>query len=482
MKKYIGEYKNPTEDSSAYKDTSMNGYFNYENDRNNRLLSGESKGNFTENMAGQEIELRTIVQNLTDDKENKITMKMWVRHSDGSVAVTDSGTPVSDTKVYDIPVWSTKGDFYSDTATNGNGVDFESGLVNCSKVYKIPDNAKLKNGDTVAFEIIDKDGNVLADDNTETQSYASVKIEYKFEDGTDMPNTDSTAILVPVGTTIDWNAPKEMYGYTYAGADGIGKKVSADGLTVTYYYADPNSHTHTWSDWTYNGDAEYTSSSNYKDGTASRHCTTEGCDETETKTIANTGLFRARSANASFGAEILMNVGTRTAQVNAFDEVYCKFTREDGLETNVPLSKATVSGSNTMFPYGVTPQSMSSAVKITYYGKVDGILVWGPEYTYTMTTNYIVPQLNKSTSEVYKKFLVELMYYGAAAQVYNNWKTDKPMTDELTDEQKALHDTSDLTLTNITNTKQVEIDNAKTTLRAVNVEYGSVTVMLNMVR
>lgn len=235
-------------------------------------------------------------------------------------------------------------------------------------------------------------------------------------------------------------------------------------------------HVHSWGEWTYNGDAEYTSAKVYKDGTATRRCAT--CNETETKTIENTGLLRARSANASFGAEILMNVGTRTAQVNAFDEVYCKFTREDGVETDVPLSKSTVSGSNTMFPYGVTPQSMSSPVKITYYGKKDGILVWGPEYTYTMTTNYIVPQLNKSTSEVYKKFLVELMYYGAAAQVYNNWKTDKPMTDELTDEQKALHDTSTPTLKNITNTKQVEIANAKTTWRAVNVEYGSVTVML----
>lgn len=235
-------------------------------------------------------------------------------------------------------------------------------------------------------------------------------------------------------------------------------------------------HVHSWGEWTYNGDAEYTSAKVYKDGTATRRCAT--CGKTESKTIANTGLFRARSANASFGAEILMNVGTRTAQVNAFDEVYCKFTREDGVETDVPLSKSTVSGSNTMFPYGVTPQSMSSPVKITYYGKVDGMLVWGPEYTYTMTTNYIVPQLNKSTSEVYKKFLVELMYYGAAAQVYNNWKTDKPMTDELTDEQKALHDTSTPTLKNITNTKQVEIANAKTTWRAVNVEYGSVTVML----
>lgn len=235
-------------------------------------------------------------------------------------------------------------------------------------------------------------------------------------------------------------------------------------------------HVHSWGEWTYNGDAEYTSAKVYKDGTATRRCAT--CNETETKTIENTGLLRARSANASFGAEILMNVGTRTAQVNAFDEVYCKFTREDGVETDVPLSKSTVSGSNTMFPYGVTPQSMSSPVKITYYGKKDGILVWGPEYTYTMTTNYIVPQLNKSTSEVYKKFLVELMYYGAAAQVYNNWKTDKPMTDELTDEQKALHNTSTPTLTNITNTKQVEIANAKTTWRAVNVEYGSVTVML----
>ena len=73
-------------------------------------------------------------------------------------------------------------------ALDYEGSDFNSGLVNCSLVYTIPENAILQSGDTIGFEIVDHaTGEVLADDDTEQQRYVNVTIQYQLEDGTDVP-------------------------------------------------------------------------------------------------------------------------------------------------------------------------------------------------------------------------------------------------------------------------------------------------------
>ena len=67
-------------------------------------------------------------------------------------------------------------------------------------------------------------------------------------------------------------------------------------------------------------------------------------------------------------------------------------------------------------------------------------------------SGYIKSTLNKPTSSAkLKTLLVDLVYYGEACQVYQNYKTDNLLTDILTDEQKALRSTADLNLTNIKN-------------------------------
>ena len=39
-------------------------------------------------MAGEKIQLRTIVQNLSDKTQRYVTMKLWIKHADGNVATT----------------------------------------------------------------------------------------------------------------------------------------------------------------------------------------------------------------------------------------------------------------------------------------------------------------------------------------------------------------------------------------------------------
>ena len=99
--------------------------------------------------------------------------------------------------------------------------DFNSGLKSCSLIYQIPSDAQLKSGDTVAFQVLDENGNVLADDNTETQRYTTVSIQYKFEDGSEIPNTAGGTFTVPYGTKLDLTPAKTLYGYEFVKADGL---------------------------------------------------------------------------------------------------------------------------------------------------------------------------------------------------------------------------------------------------------------------
>ena len=238
VKKYSGDYRNPTEKPDVFERANYSAYASYKYDRNSRLLSGDSKKSFDySSMKGQQVELRTIIQNLSDTKEKKVTLRLWVEHSNGEKAVTTDGEQVFTTQEFDIPVWKEKSKFWTKGALDYEGSDFNSGLVNCSLVYTIPENAILQSGDTIGFEIVDHaTGEVLADDDTEQQRYVNVTIQYQLEDGTDVPNTMPTTFTVPVGKKVDWQPPQELHSYTLVKAEGIGETVPEEGMTISYIY------------------------------------------------------------------------------------------------------------------------------------------------------------------------------------------------------------------------------------------------------
>ena len=240
VKLYTGNYKNPFEDYSAYTEAEYYGYLAYASDRAQRLLSGTSKNKFTKDMKGQEVELRTIAQNLSGIEEQEITLQLWVEHEDGTRAVTENGEEILKEQTFTVPVWDEKENFYIKGMRNYSGTEFDSGLMNCSLIYKIPENADLKDGDTIKFSVIDKMGKTLADDNTETQNYANVTISYQLEDSNAVPNTQTAVIPVPIGTKMDIEPPEELYGYKFVKAEGLGKIVGDDGLNIICYYEDPS--------------------------------------------------------------------------------------------------------------------------------------------------------------------------------------------------------------------------------------------------
>ena len=241
VKEYTGAYSKP----SDFTDLETSSYYNYTYNRNDRLLSGKSKSRFNTNMNGKKIELRTVIQNISDKNARQLKFKMWIKHSDGSVATDSSGNPLQTVQTFDIPVWNDKANFWPLGALDHIKSDFNSGLKSCSLIYQIPSDAQLKSGDTVAFQVLDENGNVLADDNTETQRYTTVSIQYKFEDGSEIPNTAGGTFTVPYGTKLDLTPAKTLYDYEFIKVDGLNKPIVSDGTVVTYYYKNKNEeHTH----------------------------------------------------------------------------------------------------------------------------------------------------------------------------------------------------------------------------------------------
>ena len=457
VKEYTGAYSNP----SDFADLETSSYYNYTYNRNDRLLSGNSKNRFNADMNGKKIELRTVIQNISDKKARQIKFKMWIKHSDGSVATDSSGNPLQTVQTFDIPVWNDKANFWPLGALDHIKSDFNSGLKSCSLIYQIPSDAQLKSGDAVAFQVLDENGNVLADDNTETQRYTTVSIQYKFEDGSEIPNTAGGTFTVPYGTKLNLTPAKSLYGYEFVKADGLNTPIVSDGTVVTYYYKNKNEeHTHTWSDWKYNNDAVYNSSSDYKDGTQTRTCS--ACGESETKEAPNTALLRRRGNALSLESSITLATYITKDVVDYYDEVYAEFTRNGKTEKVYPSDKTLTSNSIVycIFDYtGISPQALGDDVSITFYGVKDGVTYNGNAYKYS-ATDYIKSTLNKPTSSAkLKTLLVDLVYYGEACQVYQNYKTDNLLTDILTDEQKALRSTADLNLTNIKNASYETCEN-----------------------
>lgn len=457
VKEYTGAYSKP----SDFTDLETSSYYNYTYNRNDRLLSGNSKSRFNTNMNGKKIELRTVIQNISDKNARQLKFKMWIKHSDGSVATDSSGNPLQTVQTFDIPVWNDKANFWPLGALDHIKSDFNSGLKSCSLIYQIPSDAQLKNGDTVAFQVLDENGNVLADDNTETQRYTTVSIQYKFEDGSEIPNTAGGTFTVPYGTKLDLTPAKTLYDYEFIKVDGLNKPIVSDGTVVTYYYKNKNEeHTHAWSDWKYNNDAVYNSSSDYKDGTQTRTCS--ACGESETKEAPNTALLRRRGNALSLESSITLATYITKDVVDYYDEVYAEFTRNGKTEKVYPSDKTLTSNSIVycIFDYtGISPQALGDDVSITFYGVKDGVTYNGNAYKYS-ATDYIKSTLNKPTSSAkLKTLLVDLVYYGEACQVYQNYKTDNLLTDILTDEQKALRSTANLNLTNIKNASYETCEN-----------------------
>ncbi|WP_297129970.1 M64 family metallopeptidase [uncultured Eubacterium sp.] len=389
VKEYTGTYSKP----SDFTDLEVSSYYSYTYNRNDRLLSGNSKNRFGTNMNGKKIELRTVIQNISDKNARQLKFKMWIKHSDGSVATDSSGNPLQTTQTFDIPVWDDKPNFWALGALDHIKSDFNSGLKSCSLIYQIPTDAQLRNGDTVAFQVIDENGNVLADDNTETQRYTTVTVQYKFEDGSEIPNTAGGTFTVPYGTKLDLTPAKTLYDYEFVKADGLNTPIVSDGTVVTYYY--------------------------------------------KSKTVPEKPAPEINTVSLSLESSIAMNFKVFKNSLSSFDDFYMTFEC-GGKEEKVTSYKQ--DGNYYVFSYkGINPQLMNDKVTAVLHAKNSKDEYTSPEKVMSVR-EYAYTMLDKYSSDEHSKLrtlLVDLLNYGSATQKYVGYQTDSLANSDLTATQKS---------------------------------------------
>lgn len=228
-----GRYAKPADFAPA----TIDGYNAFATDYANRLYSGTGRDRFRpQDMAGQTLRLRTVVQNFSVTRARRVRLSFALKSAAGA-------TLHSVEQVYDVGPWADRAKFdvgghclaYTGPET------FDSGLANCELLYTLP--ASLAADVTYAFEVRDADtGALLADDTTETAPYAPVRIRYVTPDGKALPGTGETSVLQPVGRVIDWPAPAQVAGYELA-RPASPVTVGADGATRVYVYRAPGGGT-----------------------------------------------------------------------------------------------------------------------------------------------------------------------------------------------------------------------------------------------
>lgn len=220
---------------------------------------------------------------------------------------------------------------------------------------------------------------------------------------------------------------------------------------------------HKYGEWKYNGDAVYNKSTDYQDGTMTRKCSV--CGETETKTATGTANLRPSSYSLVLDASLTMNFKVKKTAVASFKDVKVKIVR--GSSSEEYTEPTSTDSSNNIYAFsGISPQAMKDDIDAVVYATVDGVEVWGPTYSRTIFT-YCKQMVNNSKylnattakDKAFRTLLVDLLNYGAAAQIKSNYKTDNLANAELTDVQKAWASPDIKSFTTVKNYHAVKIDN-----------------------
>ncbi len=220
-----------------------------------------------------------------------------------------------------------------------------------------------------------------------------------------------------------------------------------DGCGATKTEAIPatgETHTHSYT-WVYNGDAAYTSKKDYTDGTITGTCV---CGDTKTETVAGTAFLRCNTYSLILENSLTINFRMTKANVTGFSNIVIKAnTLFDGIKVfNAPVKD---DGTYYQYSIGLPPQYVKDNIDVVAYSTIqkDGqtVQVWGPTYSRSVLT-YVNSQINNSAiasdsaSAKYKALrtmLVDMLNYGAAAQVKANYDTANLANAGLTETQKS---------------------------------------------
>lgn len=132
---------------------------------------------------------------------------------------------------------------------------------------------------------------------------------------------------------------------------------------------------------------------------------------------------------------------------NGYENLYAVFTMNGN---EITVSDYTVNGDYYVFSFSnIAPDRMNDTITAALYATRDGV-EYSDELEYSIA-QYCYSMLGKTEDAKLRTLLVDLLNYGAASQVYVEYRTDALVNADLTAEQAAWGTTSDPVLTSVKN-------------------------------
>ena len=171
-----------------------------------------------------------------------------------------------------------------------------------------------------------------------------------------------------------------------------------------------------------------------------RHTVCTVCDAlimTETLEAVTAEKFPV-GHNCSFGNDLSMLYAILKSSLEDCTDIRLAVTK-NGVEQVLTPTECVIDGKTYFcFSYrGVAAKELGDTLTAVLQFTRDGVGYSGTVDTYSLKA-YAMERLEHSTNSEFKKLLVDLLNYGAAAQTYFGYKTDALVNADLTDEQRAL--------------------------------------------
>ena len=144
--------------------------------------------------------------------------------------------------------------------------------------------------------------------------------------------------------------------------------------------------------------------------------------------------------NCSFGNDLSMLYAILKSDLAGCTDIRLVVTKENGTasKTLVPTERTINGKTYYCFEYrGVSAKEMGDTLTAELEFLRDGVKYCGTVDTYSLKA-YAMERLSASSDETFKTLLVDLLNYGAAAQIYFAYKTDALVNADLSSEQNAL--------------------------------------------
>lgn len=352
-----------------------------------------------------------------------------------------NGGPVSEYKLYDrVSDESPALDFQGENEYNGS----------TTKTYTIT--FLDENGKQIRQDKIEEGAAIVAPQLPAVSHDKDMHYTYTWDVQPEATAThDATYKIVKNGAAHTWGEWKEIKAPT---TTETGLKERECSVCHAKETADipkkEDTHVHTWSEWKYNGDAEYVSKKNYKDGTVTRTCTDPNCPEhaTETKTVPGTAFLRANTFSLVLDNSLTINFKITKANVASFSNI--KLKAQTKFKGEILFDEPTKTDATSMqYLVGMPPQYVKDDIDVVAYSTVniDGqeVEVYGPKYSRSIlyyangifkNANYIGPNAsakNKAT----KIMCVDILNYASATQKKMNYEVSDLANSALTEEQKS---------------------------------------------